>query len=691
MSNVLKPPLPPSIPDSISNANSNPPIPSHLSLLARLSRAPFIPATILLVFSLSSLASQLASIQRGSESTKNALNNACNSAELIANNAVALPATLARVTRGHLEKAANGAIETFLRLLDAAVDLLLALVWLFISRYTRLFVCATDLVLQASLGALKEAAEQITDWIDDRAAEIADQLVNSLDALGNWLSTTESQIRSGFQGFVESLVGIGTAFGAAPLKVDFTSGQQVLKFPAVWDGLMRLKAGLPLDAVDKIKQISVPSLESLEDRLRELVGVPFEMLKSKVKESLGGVKLVMPTVNGPDKVEFCTKMETAWVDEVAGWAARVVWIGAGAVVATWIFAVIWECGSIYARHVGSTTWTRVMGALGSRVKVTSSAGGTDWAWFVEYVNHFPSLMMIAAGFAGMLLCALEIRLAWDLETRIVESVQTHLQQTAETLQQSVSRVFATELERQQSTGNLAITSIENVFNVRVFGWADGAVTAINDTMSSFSGTITQAINSALSGVPWFQSALNGFLKCYVGNQIAVLQALAGMLHKNLALKLPRINLTSWIDDPLLIGAAERSLETVLVGSGNRTGLITGIATALDSSIRSQMLFFGVVFVLGLCVPLLGLAKLAFDRIQVELAKRRSSGASEPQPLPSKTSVAENLSYSAEILDIMEKSPFPAASSYVLRRTSLQSQPAIGQRRPSLASTNMAKK
>lgn len=648
---------------------------SQLSLRARLSRAPFTATTVVLAFCLSALAAQFSEIQRTTARAKLVFQDACSAAEQLSNAAVAMPRMAAVAAGGHIERAAESAIQAYVRLFSGAVDLLLGILWLFVSRYTRLLVCAADLIIQASLGAVKQFAGEITDWIDARAAEIADELVTSLDAVGTFLKQAEASVKTGFQTFVNSLLGMGPIVGAPQLQVDFTSTASVLTFPKVWDGILRLKAGLPDDTAAKIRAASVPTLESLEAQFKDLVSIPFEMLKKEIQGSVNGVMLRIPVPEPAPPVAFCGGMDLGWIETIGAWTSQIVWIGVFVIAGLWLGSVLWESGAVIIQYgIEKGSWLDRMFAkfaLTPRNQI-----GPRWIWFLEYVSHPPSLMMIAAGFLGLVLCFVELKLATDLGDRAEDLARRELQNVAYLFQQNIGTVITKEVARHEASANVAIFAAEAIFNTRMLGWVNGALRAANASVGNVSDSIVNSVRGALQPVPWFSGPSQSFLNCFLGAQLSAFQALQSVLDSQFSIRLPRLNMSIWTANMLSLNSTVLSIEKVLIGeapnngTGTKVGVIDRFVTEFQDSIRSQMAFFGTLLAVGVVIPLAGLMRIGLSALWERIRQRRGTSENPPSGFESKASLpGPRLSDSAEVLDMVERSPQPHLS-YVLRRTSL---------------------
>ncbi|KAI9016039.1 hypothetical protein DFJ74DRAFT_709103 [Hyaloraphidium curvatum] len=605
----------------------------ELSLRDKLSRAAVSYLVVALAFCAQTLWNQADAVRRATKSAKTAVLSACNAAESAGDAAVLLPRTAALAINRHLADAITGAIQQYIRVLSAAVDMLRFLLIMVITRYTRLFVCSVDLVVSASVGAMKEYAAVIADWINDQVSIIADELVKGLDAIGVWLQSTESSIKSGFEDFVNRILNFGTQIGVRPVQVNFTTAESMIRFPKVWDGLLRLKAGIPDSAVAAIRNVQIPSLQDIERQFTDLISVPFDMLKREIRRSIGSAAAPQSLVAvpaAPEPLDLCSSVDTSWIDEMGEAALSIIRVAVLVIVGLALASVAYEVAKVSMLHFLASrpgpSSNRLSVALchgldgvsrwfsGYFPQMSDQAPGVGRArlrWYLAYVTHVPSLICISAGALGLILSAMEIKFAEDLRTEAIARMRTKSQHLAQQVNDKAGLALATAAGAYETSSNVAIAGLEESFNRNVLGWANDAVRTINATVGSVSDVVVRAVNDGLAPVPWFRTAVADFLRCFLGSQLTALDMLANVMTRNLAMGLPRVNLTGFVQDPLHTAALQNGVEAALFGRASNDsshGIVGSAVDRFQDTVRSQMVFFSVLLGVGMFVPFMGLVK-----------------------------------------------------------------------------------
>jgi hypothetical protein len=116
---------------------------------------------------------------------------------------------------------------------------------------------------------------------------------------------------------------------------------------------------------------SLPTLSQLRGRLDQLVGVPFNLVRSQmnttftqVSSQIGNVTLPVPAVH---TVEFCSGMDMSFIDTLAQELVRIANICIGILVACAVLVVLWNCTLIWlqwrrlsqATQVVRTSWVNM--------------------------------------------------------------------------------------------------------------------------------------------------------------------------------------------------------------------------------------------------------------------------------------------------------------------------------------------
>ncbi|KAJ3057049.1 plasma membrane fusion protein prm1 [Rhizophlyctis rosea] len=540
-----------------SSPAADSPYPSLRALLTRAYASNFTASLILVLTTLFLLLQSLSGL---SVTTKARLTSSCASLEAASTAVASIPHYSAKAFNELTVETADSLVRHLSGALVGAVELLRFLVIFLLRRWQRLLLCLIDMIIQAGVNTISMYAEQITAFLNTQLASIQ-------SALSDGLRTLEGTSR-------DLLSKIPNIFN--PNGGSFT-------MPTVSD---KLNFQIPQDFVDKLKNLKtkVPTLELVEAKITDVISVPFVKLEDLIKGNINSAKLVDPArfqiaAPEPKMVHFCAeKMDLSWVDKMQKALQTSLTIGAVLLILLFILAVIANAYLIrrqyhrFEEHVQATgrliqtssTTTRILTESDSESlareqlhaavnpfthrittkltgRIRSSRHKTRTQWFLHYVSHRPSMMCLVMGLTGLITIGIQLALLSRAQQSVIPTLAEDLHATGIQVATAVHGAMVDASHPYVMELNTSIDQTERDINDHMFGWVNGTIEAISNTLSTFTNGFNDVVELALSDVPPLRDAVIGFGNCLLGGTVESMQEAANALRNRLSVHFPRVN------------------------------------------------------------------------------------------------------------------------------------------------------
>ncbi|KXS10501.1 hypothetical protein M427DRAFT_73902 [Gonapodya prolifera JEL478] len=509
----------------------------------------------------------------------------------------------------------------------------------------KLAVGTNKFVVESSLKAIEKLEGALTATVD---------ALMSLPGINNIKNALQAAQQSGLgalQGFLNNIPGVNVNFHLQGIAV----------FPQVQAGLQNIQL-IPQDFVNGLKAIKIPSAVAAEGQLLHSLKQPAELLKTKIITGLSSVQLFgdpLPVPAHIDRVIICSSgvaynnsldaigsFEKSVFSSIS-YVSTIVWISLVVVVCFsvlsaallhWndlatkraIAAIIESAGAKHSTHEQNQN---VAASVLERVKcplVYSITTGTvhlprlgapvildRLQWFIRFTLHPGSLAITAVGIAGILLISSSEALLADSFQHLRTDLNTEIYAWEVQGRGAISNAVHEATSPWAAGVNMALSDAENTINSKVFGWIGDVVAPVNNTLNSLTNVVTGGIQTAFGGVPPIQQALLSLFGCLLGAPLRELEDGLNALAHGLGINLPKVNETAIAVEAESLIDVMATTRIAIVGTRKddtgewHGGLVGALQDKYATALEADRAFFVNVLLLGLLVPMMGLAKICW--------------------------------------------------------------------------------
>jgi hypothetical protein len=432
---------------------------------------------------------------------------------------------------------------------------------------------------------------------------------------------------------------------------------------------------------------SLPTLDQLRGRLDQLVGVPFNLVRSQmnttfsqVSNQIGNVTIPVPALR---TVEFCSSMDMSFIDTLGQEIVRIANICIGVLVACAVLVVLWNCVVIWlqwarlshATEVVRASWelndanTRIgeKGAPPStqithaslmtlnvqmqhpfawrivnqftRIFKLGEAGRDRLAWFLAFIFHPSALICLVVGVFGILLICIQLIAVRPIQNRVAQETEELTAYVTNAIGNSINTALATDSKQYATTMNTALGGIRTTLDTQLFAWIDTASGGINSTIVAYYAEVQSGVTTAFGNSTLFAAAANQFLDCVLGSKVNTVVAAIAFLKANLHITIPTIPDDVLLLSPTLLSQVSRPVADAAVG-GEDGGIFGALLDRYLNALRGELIMFGVILGVWVLVVLIGLGMVAWDALKARRRNNASSASArtekEAAPLPEKS-------------------------------------------------------
>ncbi|KAJ3339154.1 plasma membrane fusion protein prm1 [Gonapodya sp. JEL0774] len=240
--------------------------PPYLSVFDAATRSPITPFVLVLLLLQQRLYSLQDSVRADCARARQTIAEACSYLEVSATAIVNIPEKLAVEINAGLVQATVTGIKKLEGALTATVDALTNLLTLAIKHYLNTYACLLDFLSAATFGSVQYYADVMQVFINQHVAQITSALSSGLNNINAALVQAQQNGLGALQGFLNGIPGVSVNINA----------QQVLQLPQVSVELQSIQV-IPLDFVNSLKVIQVPSAVAAEAQLLDLMKRPSQV------------------------------------------------------------------------------------------------------------------------------------------------------------------------------------------------------------------------------------------------------------------------------------------------------------------------------------------------------------------------------------------------------------------------------
>ena len=432
---------------------------------------------------------------------------------------------------------------------------------------------------------------------------------------------------------------------------------------------------------------SLPTLTQLRDRLDQLIGVPFNLVRSQmnttftqVNNQIGNVTLPVPALR---TVEFCSGMDMSFIDTLGQELVRIANICIGVLVACAVLVVLWNCIVIwlqwkrlsYATQVVRTSWeqndatsagekgprpsTQVTYAslmtlniqmhhpfawriinFFTRVFNLSVVGRDRLAWFLAFIFHPSSMTCLVVGVSGILLICIQLIAIRPIQNRVASEVDTLSAYVTNSIGNAINTGLKDESQQYASAMNTVLGGIRTTLDTQLFSWIDTASGGLNATVVEYYAEIQSGVTTAFGNSTLFSAAANQFLDCVLGSKINTVQAAVAYLKANLHITIPTVPDDVLLLSPTLLSEVSRPVADAAVG-GEDGGIFGALLDRYLNSLRGELIMFGIILGIWALIVLIALVMVIWDTLRARRGNAPSDTVKDPAaPSPTTTTSPE---------------------------------------------------
>jgi hypothetical protein len=463
----------------------------------------------------------IGSIGDGLDGAKEKALSACQSTEKVGSALASAPFYVSKglnsMTSTGIEKAVNG-LMSMVSMTITAVEEIVVFV---IGMLTNTYLCLITLVVRGSLTAALELMKKAND-----------ALKGMTEKLGNGLGDAA---KAGQDGINQIAKGIGSLTGQKLPTLDFNKQINDIKS-------LQLPGDLT-DDLDKLEK-NIPTFDTVKAETEKVIRIPFEKLKTLVKNEMGTYKFngsILP-VAAKDTVSFCQGPNGAGINEVFDSLEGTAKTARKAFLVILLLAAIAVClpmawieikkhrrqqkhakllgdesmDTMDAVYIASRPWTSRVGIWCSK-KRRSTRAQVLTRWAIAYATSVPALFVLSLAIAGLFACFCQYI--------ILVAVQDKTPGLAQKIGDGAGNVvaaFNNASVKWSVDTNRAISTENQKLNENLFGWVNESTVAINDTLNKFVDEVHNAAQQFLGGTP-LQAPLEELFRCLIGLKIESFQ------------------------------------------------------------------------------------------------------------------------------------------------------------------------
>ncbi|KAF4776586.1 plasma membrane fusion protein PRM1 [Colletotrichum scovillei] len=602
-----------------ARADTSPTITPYLSLSARLSQIWLNRWTILLLLVLLRVILLIASLNDNVDDANQKALSACTKVEDIGSAMASMPHYL---SVGVNELSAKG-IEKTLDGMVAALGLILTgvqnLIIFVINMMTSMYTCLITAFIHGGLDVASDVTKKVTDAMNKVVGDISNTIDSKAKSLSDGINKAVDAIESSV---------LGSVLPDFP-KVDFSGPINDLRD-------IKIDSSGFVSDINKLND-DLPTFEEVQNLTAQAISFPFNLLKQTVNDAYKGYKFdrsVFPVAQ-KQALQFCSTNNSIsdFFNNLRDMIqkARIIFIVVLSILAVlaiapmaWLEIRRWRRERKHAQIMASHQYdsmdvvyiaSRPMTATWG-IKIASKFKGRRQIlvrWAIAYATSLPALFVLALAIAGFFSCLCQYVLLKAVE-REVPALANQVGEFAGevvTSLQDVSKQWADD-------ANGVVLSTQNEINQDMLGYVTNATSAVNDTLNTFTNTMTTGLETVFNGTILI-NPIKDVIRCTIGLKVEAVQKGLTWVHDHSQISFPLFD-----NDTFSLGAQESisgdsDLKTFLsspssVSTDEVTGAVTHVTDMLRRGIIKEalistgiLLVYVIVVLIGIIRALVGMA------------------------------------------------------------------------------------
>ena len=598
-----------------SSPHTAPSVTPYLGLQARLSQVWINRWTILLLLVLARTLIAIHDLNGDLSSAQREALSACSSVEDMGSAMASMPHYLSAgvndLTADGIEKAVNGLYSMATMSVTGVEEIVVFVIGLMTNTYLCLITLVVSGSLHAVLGVIEDANKQLADLVTGIGKELGD----AISGVDKALDTVRDAIQ-------KATLGLGK--GITIPDVDLS--KQI-------DAVKNLKLPPDLDKDLQKLNSSIPDFAQVKNFTETVIRTPFELLKTKINDSLGVYTFDRSLFPVPQKeqLSFCSDDNgiNGFFDGLAKLMVDAKKIFIGTVIAAAILVCIpmayrevrrWRLMQDRARLVGSNSHDALdvvyivsrphTSGYGISLsgKVKSLRRQYLIRWVVAYATTEAALFVLALGIAGLFTCLSH----YILLQQIQKQVPALTSQVGNFADKVIFQLNNASESWALSTNNVILQK-QNDINDDMFGWVNESVTVINDTLNTFTAETTKVLNTTFGGTILYDPITEVF-NCLVGLKIAGIQSALTWVEDHAHVTFPVLpNNTFSLGAAASIAGDGQGAQSFLAAPGDATAdkissAVVRVTDKLLEDLRTEAIISTIVLLIWVFIVLIGVIR-----------------------------------------------------------------------------------
>ncbi|KAK2729758.1 plasma membrane fusion protein prm1 [Colletotrichum kahawae] len=596
-----------------ARADTSPYITPYLGLSARLSQIWINRWTILLLLVLLRIIILIASLNDNVDEANAKALSACTKVEDIGSAMASMPHFLSvgvnELSAKGIEKTLDGMVAVLGLVITGVQNLIIFVINMMTSMYT----CLITAFVHGGLDVASDVTKKVTDAMNKAIGSITDTIDDKAQSLQDGINKAASAIEDSV---------LGKVLPDFP-KVDFTGPVNDLRD-------IKIDTSGFVSDLNKLND-DLPTFEEVQNMTAEAISFPFNLLKQTVNDAYAGYKFdrsVFPVAQ-KQALTFCSTNNNIsdffrnLRDKIT--KARIAFIVVLSVLAVlviapmaWLEIMRWrrerktakiiangQYDSMDVVYIASRPMTATYG-----VKIASHFKGKRQImvrWAIAYATSLPALFVLALAIAGFFscLCQYIILKAVQKEVPALANQVGNFAGEVVTTLEGVSKEWADD-------ANGVILNTQNEINNDMLGYVTNATSAVNDTLNTFTSTMTLGLETVFNGTILI-NPIKDVVRCTIGLKVEAVQKGLTWVHDHSQISFPTFD-----NDTFSLGAQESisgdsDLNTFLaspssVTTDEVTGAVTHVTDWLERGIIQEALISTGILLIYVIIVLIGVIR-----------------------------------------------------------------------------------
>ncbi|KAG8928369.1 plasma membrane fusion protein prm1, partial [Tulasnella sp. 417] len=560
------------------------------------------------------LFSSISDAQDSGDGAKRVLLSSCNSAQTAATVAASLPRYMAEGTNEGIEKAVNNAVDAAKATMIFSLTALEGIIEFVIDIYRSTFLCFLELAVRGTLSVLIGATQEFSNFVTNSLNSLRTSIQGDIASANNVIQSAVSAVNNLIPSFLNVQLSVPT------FDIPSLSGLQDVTLPTtIQDSLTQLNS-------------SIPTLDELRQGLDNLIETPFNALKQELNNSFSQIrfdKSVLP-VPATQQLTFCNDLDTSVVDDLIRDLIKIARIGCFLLLGVAILMIIGNCFVQWYRwkslkhtldRVREEETTTITGAgpmmelsdrnllsvassienpfaarvayLMTRIFRLSPQKNINLRFFFNYIFYAPALACFLIGFFGLISVQLQLIAIQPIQRHYSAQVATQVNNFAQSIADGVNGDMLAQSTAYANSVNTQIDTLQTSVNQGVFGWVNGTIVPLNNTIEAFYQDIQNAVQTVFGGTI-LETPMQEFIRCLIGTKVEALENAFTFVQENFQVNVPRVEPTVLMLSNSTVQEATTPIALAAVGGengGDDGGIVGNLVNRYVAALEKERLMF----------------------------------------------------------------------------------------------------